>query len=73
MFILVIQSMNIVNAEEATAGEQAPAETAPTEQTTTEPIVEKPKVKEHIKAKIIEAGKSYERENSTGGKNLLKM
>jgi len=74
MIFLVIQSKNISNAEEvAPPAEQPQAEQTPAEQATSEAttINEKPKVKEHIKAKIIEAGKKYERESTDGGKEFV--
>lgn len=74
MIFLVIQSKNISNAEEvAPPAEQPQAEQTPAEQATSEAttINEKSKVKEHIKAKIIEAGKKYERESTDGGKEFV--
>lgn len=74
IFILIIQVIKVCYAEEAPAqpAEGTTEETQEqTQQAQPETIAEKPKVKEHIKAKIIEAGKKYERDRTSGGKEVV--
>lgn len=71
IFILITQVINVSYAEEAPAQPTEETPVATQEQAQQETIAEKPKVKEHIKAKIIEAGKKYERERTSGGKEVV--
>ena len=74
IFILIIQVIKVCYAEEAPAQPAEGTTEATQEQTQQaqpETIAEKPKVKEHIKAKIIEAGKKYERDRTSGGKEVV--
>ncbi len=63
LILILIIGNNISNADE----QQNSTEENQAQNTQTSNVTEKPKIKEHIKAKIIEAGKSYKRDNGNGG------
>lgn len=71
MIILISILTTLVKADEAVP--ETPAEGAPAVQaeTATAETTQKKKETENIKAKVIEAGDSYERDNGTGGKEYV--
>lgn len=73
--LLVVISMllgfKVVNADEETTSQETPSTTEAAETTETVKTEDESPQTEAIKAKIIQAGKSYQRDNGNGGKETV--